>query len=112
MNTKLITRDNKLYLQVIKDDDEGIVEELHEVLKGYESFSGWYWFATEESCRQDSVIDDQTYPDDIIYFGLVQNGMGEDEWGYFSKAEVELLIPKLQAWEIKEYDLPFAGRRS
>jgi hypothetical protein len=26
------------------------------VIKGYESFSGWHWFATEEAYKQDSIL--------------------------------------------------------
>ena len=85
--------------------------ELHidgkKVLKAYESFTGWYWFATEEAYKQDSLIDGQVHKDDIIYFGFVEGQF--DEWGYFSKAEIESLKPKV--WEIKKQDLPYAGRR-
>ena len=42
------------------------------VLRGWESFSGWYWFATEEAYKQDSLIDGNVYKNDTIYFGLVQ----------------------------------------
>jgi hypothetical protein len=78
-----------------------------EVIKGYESFSGWYWFAVEDSDKQDSVIDGEVYADDTIYFGYVQGHY--DEWGYFSKAELELLFPKV--WEINQRDLSSSGRR-
>ena len=77
------------------------------VLRGWESFSGWYWFATEEAYKQDSIVDDKVYPDDTIYFGFVQGQF--DEWGYFSQAELESLKPKI--WDIKKQDLPYAGRR-
>ena len=77
------------------------------VLRGWESFSGWYWFGTEESYKQDSVIDGRVYKDDTIWFGLVQGF--EEEWGYFSQAEIESLKPK--TWEIKKQDLPYSGRR-
>jgi len=68
------------------------------VLKGWESFSGWYWFATEKV---------ESRKDDIIWFGLVQGF--EEEWGDFSQGEIESLAPK--TWEIKSIDLPHAGRR-
>lgn len=77
------------------------------VLKAFESFTGWYWFATEESYKQDSVIEGKVYPNDTIYFGLVQGF--EEEWGYFSQAEIESLKPR--TWEIKKADLPYSGRR-
>ena len=86
-------------------------EELYidgnKVLRGWESFSGWYWFATEESYKQDSVIEGKTYPNDTIYYGLVQGF--EEEWGSFSKAELESLKPKI--WEIPKKNLPYSGRR-
>jgi len=82
--------------------------EDREILKGFESFSGWYWFATEISGTQDSVIDGKTYPGDVIYFGYVQGHY--DEWGYFSKTELDLLHPMV--WEIRPHDLPHAGRRA
>ena len=77
------------------------------VLKAWESFSGWYWFGTEKTGEQDSVIDGMTYKNDAIWFGLVQGF--EEEWGYFSQAEIESLKPK--TWEIKKVDLPYSGRR-
>ena len=81
-NMKLKTEDGKLYV-----GDK-------EVLKGWESFSGWYWFATELN-------------DDGIHFGLVQGF--ENELGYFSEMELESMRNKV--WEIKKIDLPHAGRR-
>lgn len=78
-----------------------------EVLCGWESFTGWYWFATEAAYKQDSVIHGAVYKDDQFWYGLVQGF--EEEWGYFSQAELESLKPRV--WEIKEQDLPHAGRR-
>jgi hypothetical protein len=69
----------------------------HQVLKGWESFSGWYWFGVEE-----------TEPG--LWFGLVQGF--EEEWGYWSMAEMEPLIKQWKVWPIKPQDLPHAGRRS
>jgi hypothetical protein len=93
---KFEAKDKKLYIDGQK------------VIKGYESFTGWYWFATEEAYRQDSLLPNgKEVKDDIIYFGFVQ-GL-EEEWGYFSKAEIESLKPK--TWEIKKMDLPYSGRR-
>jgi len=78
------------------------------VIKGWESFTGWYWFATEEAYNQDSILPDgKEVKDDIIYFGFVQGQ--EQEWGYFSKAEIESLKPK--TWEIPKKALPYSGRR-
>ena len=91
---------------------ETIEKELYidgqKVIKGYESFTGWYWFATEEAYKQDSILSNgKEVQDDIIYFGFVQGQ--EQEWGYFSKGELESLKPKI--WEIREIDLPYSGRR-
>lgn len=52
------------------------------VIKAYESFSGWYWFATEKAETQDSVIDGKVYENDTIWFGYVQGF--EEEWSCFS----------------------------
>jgi hypothetical protein len=70
-----------------------------EVLKGWESFSGWYWFATEK------VQDD--FNGKPLWYGFVQ-GM-EEEWGDFSQAELEELKGKV--WEIPKTDLVRSGRR-
>ena len=78
-----------------------------EVIRGFESFSGWYWFATEESHRQDSIINGKVYKNDRVYYGYVQGH--EDEWGTFSETELKLLEPKV--WEIPKENLPFSGRR-
>ena len=63
------------------------------VIKGWESFSGWHWFAFEEV-------------EPGLYYGLVQGF--EEELGYFS--EEELKSNRL-IWPIKKHDLPYAGRR-
>ena len=78
-----------------------------EIITAWESFSGWYWFATEKSYKQDSVIDGKVFNDDQIYFGFVQGWY--DEWGYWSETELNLQKPLV--WEIKKQDLPCAGRR-
>ena len=77
------------------------------VLRGWESFTGWYWFATEKVQKQDSVIDGVVHADDQIWFGFVQ-GL-EEEWGDFSQAEIESLSPK--TWEIPNANLHYSGRR-
>ncbi len=66
----------------------------HKVTKGWESFSGWYWFAFEEESPG-------------IYYGLVQGF--EEELGCFS--ERELNANRNLIWEINKRDLPYAGRR-
>jgi|TARA_R110000824_G_scaffold64572_2_gene168657 hypothetical protein len=82
--SKLETRDDELYIGGLK------------VLKGWESYSGWYWFATELN-------------KDGYHYGYVQ-GM-YDEWGSFSQDELESL-GKYKVWKIKDIDLPHAGRRN
>ena len=76
------------------------------VIRGWESFSGWYWFATEVAWKQTSIINGKPVKDKI-YFGFVQ-GL-EEEWGNFSLAELESLAPKV--WEIPKKNLPYSGRR-
>lgn len=72
-----------------------------EVLKGWESMSGWYWFATE--------LEEEDYGGHKLWYGFVQ-GM-YDEWGSFWEGELNPLIRQGLVWEIKEIDLPHAGRR-
>ena len=79
---KLETKNGKLYV-----GDK-------EVLKGWESFSGWYWFATELNS-------------DGLHFGYVQGFA--NELGYFSEDELKSLGARV--WEINDIDLPHAGRR-
>ena len=67
------------------------------ILKAWESFGGWYWFAVDKV---------EERPGDILWFGFV---IGiEPEWGYFSQREIESLAPL--AWEIKKWDLPFVSK--
>jgi hypothetical protein len=77
-----------------------------EVLRGWESFSGWYWFATEKVREQTSRLDDKPVKD-TIWHGFVQ-GL-EEEWGDFSQAELEELKGKV--WEIPKTNLVWSGRR-
>jgi len=90
------TRNNDLYING------------HKVIRGWESFNGWYWFATEKSGEQLSDFEDGKPTKDTIWYGYVQ-GLDE-EWGYFSQAEIERLRPK--TWEIRKHDLPYSGRRN
>lgn len=71
------------------------------IIRAWESFTGWYWLAVEESHKQDSVIDGKVYKDDQIYFGYVVGDF--KEWGYFSLAELELSKPLV--WEVKKHDI-------
>jgi hypothetical protein len=72
-----------------------------EVIKGWESISGWYWFATE--------LEEKDYGGHPLWFGYVQGF--ESEWGSFWQGELQPLIDSGKVWEIKEIDLPHAGRR-
>ncbi len=67
------------------------------VLKGWESFTGWYWFGVEEV-------------EPGYWFGYVQGTY--DEWGHFDEKEMAPLISKGMIWPIKPQDLPYAGRRT
>ena len=79
-----------------------------EVLRGWESFSGWYWFAVRKVQIQDSDMGDGTViKDDVIWFGLVQGQC--ESWGDFSQGELERLKGKV--WEIPYDNLPWSGRR-
>lgn len=78
------------------------------VLKGWESFSGWYWFAVEKVREQESDLGNGVGVKDTIWFGLVQGH--EQEWGDFSQAEIESL-GKFKVWKIPQKNLPFSGRR-
>jgi hypothetical protein len=83
------------------------------VIKGWESFTGWYWFAVEKveerrvADGSGSVMADGSVVDDTIWFGLIQGH--EEEWGEFSEAEIRSLGN--MAWPIKPQDLPYSGRR-
>ena len=43
-----------------------------EVLKGWESFTGWFWFGVEVDRTQDSVINGQVHKKDKIVGGIVR----------------------------------------
>ena len=78
------------------------------VLRGWESFNGFYWFALEEVQKQDSVINGKVYKGDQIYYGLCQ--LHENEFGDFSETEIKLLGAR--AWEIPQRNLVWSGRRN
>jgi hypothetical protein len=93
---------------LFKSDGKNLYIKGKKVLRGWESFSGWYWFAVEEVRKQDSVLSHgRIAKDDTIFFGFVQ-GL-EEEWGYFSLAELESLRPMV--WEIPKKNLSYSGRR-
>ncbi len=79
---------------VLRTINDELYAGRHKVLKGWESFSGWYWFGVVE-----------TEPG--RWFGFIQGQ--EEEWGYFTEAEIKAL--GRLAWPIKPQGLPYAGRR-
>ena len=94
---KFEERDNRLYINGKK------------VIAGWESYTGWYWFATEVIQHQDTIINEKEYKNDVIYHGFVQGF--EEEWGDFSKAEIESLGENV-VWKIPQENLVFSGRRN
>lgn len=88
----LHTKDDGLYIGSSDDPESATTK----VLAGWESFSGWYWFATEIG-------------EDGIHFGYVQGNY--EEWGSFSQTQLDHLIRQGIVWKIKDCDLPHAGRR-
>ena len=92
--SRLVTINGELF---IEQGDNAIA-----VIKGWESYSGWYWFATE--------LERKDYGGAPLWFGYVQ-GL-HDEWGSFWQGELDPLIEQGKVWEIKPQDLPIAGRRN
>lgn len=85
---KFESREGKLYI------------DGKEVIKGWESCDGWYWFATEETDKCSQCGERQ-------YFGLVQDP--EEDWDYFWECDIKALEPK--AWEMPKDVLAFSARR-
>ena len=96
---RLISKKEELYI----DDGYG---RHHKVLRGWESLSGWYWFAIEKVRNQLSFIDGKKVPD-VIWYGFIQGF--KDGWDTFSQAKIESLSPR--TWEIPEGNLYYSGRR-
>jgi len=100
-------------MSILHTKDSALYAGDHRVLRGWESYSGWYWFAVEKveerrvADGSGSVLADGSVVDDTIWFGLIQGH--EEEWGEFSEAEICALGN--MAWPIKPQDLPYAGRR-
>jgi hypothetical protein len=84
----------------LETKEDGLYINGQKVIKGWESFSGWYWFATE--------MEEKDYNGSPLWYGFVQ-GFAE-EWGTFSQSELESM--GLKVWKIKDMDLPHAGRRN
>lgn len=60
---------------------------LSQIIDVWESFSGWYWFVTEQHS-------------DGLAFGLVRGH--ETEWGYFSLDELEDLRERHKVWRVEK----------
>jgi hypothetical protein len=91
---ELITIDGKL---CVKSKLECHGDDPIEVIRGYESFDGRYWFVTEKPQE-----------DDIESFGFIQ-GHYNWEWGYIHE---EYLKERGNGiWKIKDKDLLYAGKR-
>jgi hypothetical protein len=76
------------------------------IIKAWESFSGWYWFATEKTREQLSDFGDGKPVQDTIWYGFVIGTC--PEWGYFSEKEIRSLAPL--TWEIRQRDIPFISK--
>lgn len=76
------------------------------IIKAWESFSGWYWFATEKARDQLSDFGDGKGVKDTIWYGFVIGIC--PEWGYFSQAEIERLKPK--TWQIEKRNIPYINK--
>ena len=94
-------------MAIFKAKGDDLYIDGKKVLRAWESWNGWYWFATEKTGEQISVMANGDSIPDTIWFGYVQGF--EEEWGYFSQAEIESLRPKV--WEIKKKDLSYSGKR-
>jgi hypothetical protein len=101
MKYKLVSKGDDLFVDVFG--------KLKKVIKGFESFGGWYWFAFEIDHIQDSDMGNgQVILQDKIYFGLVQGF--EEELGYFSEGEI-LALGKSKVWALPKNALAHSGRR-
>ena len=72
----------------------------------YESLDGSYWFITERSHKQDSIINGKVYHNDQILFGFVRLAACPDlaEWGYVSETELKLLGGRV--WKVPKINWP------
>jgi len=81
------------------------------VLRGWESFAGWYWFATaKEAEKVKHEIEPGKVIEDTRWFGLVQGF--DEEWGTWYESDMNHLIKTNYGWKIRKTDLPYAGRRN
>jgi len=74
------------------------------VIEICESFDGSYWFVTEKTYKQNSVIDGKVYKDDQILLDYVRLSASPEsaEFGYFSEAELKLLDSRI--WKVTKKD--------
>jgi len=93
---KLVTIDGKLFV----DSDLPNHDKPIEVLNGFESMRGEYWFVTEKP---------KVGSRDPRSFGFLQHTYGW-EWGYIDEAWLKL-AGRHHVWSIKKIDLPYAGKR-
>lgn len=72
------------------------------IVRAWESFTGWYWLATEKVRDQLSDLGEGKPVKDTIWYGFVVSH--SPEWGYFSEKEITSLAPF--AWEVSRRDIP------
>lgn len=87
---RLETVDGSLHVRTQSREEDQ--PEHQEVEKGWESYSGWFWFGLEEV-------------EPGYWFGFIQGH--ECELGYFTEGQ----LARPDIWEINGIDLPHAGRR-
>lgn len=80
----------------------------NKIIKGWESFTGWYWFAIRIAWMQTSIISEREYPNDTIFYGFIQGHV--EEYGNFSLAELNRGKPLI--WKIPNKNLTWSGRRT
>jgi len=76
------------------------------IVRAWESFTGWYWLATEKVRDQLSDFGDGKPVKDTIWYGFVIGTF--PEWGYFSEREITSLSPF--TWEIRRRDIPYIDK--
>jgi len=94
--TNFNTKENELYINNQK------------VIGVWESFNGWYRFATEELETGIFDLGDKEVKG-TTYYGLVQGQ--EEEWGNFCTTEFEELIKQKKMWKVSKKNWTFSGRR-
>lgn len=119
---KLINKDDGLYIDVYGT--------LVKVVKAWESFTGWFWFAYDRWEDRYVTKDGEQYAieykegngakqkpphaktdrlTDVIWMGLVQGDA--EEIGTISESELNEFIKTGHVWELKPDTWSYAGRR-